>query len=86
MNRHKSVEKQLLDRNKLHKYLVAFDIVLKKPSSERFDDVLAGEVKSRKEIFYARGQMDLQHKVTSTYSCTGKIVNLEILKDSAIIA
>ena len=86
MSKNKSVKKQLLDSNKMCKYLVSFDLVLKKPVSERFSSVNECEVVPKKEIFYSRGVDELKSKVSLTYRCSGRIANLQILKTSSITA
>lgn len=68
------------DPNKrLKKYLVSFDLILKKPVSESFSEISEGQSLRKKEIFYASDEVSLVNKVRLTYNCSGKVCNVNVL-------
>lgn len=82
MGRYRS-SKILYGNEKLKRFVVSFDLVLNKPSSERFSCVESGDVLHKKDCFYARNINDLQHKITLTYTGCGKVKNLDIINPVA---
>lgn len=73
------MDKKLIKEKKLNKYRVSFDIILRKPSSERFSKDLEGNVVHKKDVFYASNEQALLNKVRLTYNTCGKVRNVNIL-------
>lgn len=82
MRKRGSINSMLPSEDKLKKFVVSFDIVLRKPVSERFSGIDSGQVVHKRGCFYAMNLSDLQWKVSSTYSCSGRVCNLDILNPS----
>lgn len=63
----------------LKRYIVSFDLILKKPISERFSEINGRELMHKKEVFYAKDESSLFNKIRLTYGFTGEIDNVTVL-------
>lgn len=80
-----AIDKVVIKEGKLNKYLVEFEIILKKPESAKLpSEAYTNRFRKKRELFYARNVSDLEVKIISTYSCSGRVRNINVLDTMSI--